>query len=50
MGALLGVMQLPWSQFFDWAHMHPGRLVNEFDFVWAVVCFFRLIFSFHLLC
>lgn len=40
MGALLGVMQFPWSQLFDWAHMHPGRLVNEFDFVWAVVCFF----------
>lgn len=45
MGALLGVMQFPWSQLFDWAHMHPGRLVNEFDFVWAVVCFF---FCFYL--
>ena len=50
MGALLGVMQFPWSQLFDWAHMHPGRLVNEFDFIWAVVCFFLSFSCFHLLC
>jgi hypothetical protein len=39
MGAFLGVIQFPWSQFLDWAHMHPGRFVNEFDFAWAVVSF-----------
>lgn len=46
MGASLGVMQFPRSQFFDWAHVHPGRLMNEFDFAWAVVCFSRPLFLF----
>lgn len=48
MGASLGVMQFPWSQSFDRAHMHPGRLVNEFDLLgwWSA---FSSVFMFDLL-